>query len=106
MPPVLVFVFVLAVGALVVVVRACVRPLERRMDRLSRMEGKLDAIMKHSAIAFDPLEGMPADALEALRQGQKIEAIKRYRHATGADLKDAKDAIEEALRRQAGDRRT
>ena len=30
----------------------------------------------------------------ALRNGNKIEAIKLYRHATGADLKASKDAVE------------
>jgi hypothetical protein len=81
------------------VVRLSHRSLERRVDRLSRIEGKLDAILKHSGVRFDPLEGLPQDALAALRQGQKIEAIKRYRRATGADLREAKDMIEEALRR-------
>jgi ribosomal protein L7/L12 len=69
------------------------------MDRLSRIEGKLDAILKHSGVSFDAFEGLPAEVLEAVRQGQKIEAIKRYRHATGVGLQEAKDVIEEALRR-------
>jgi len=33
----------------------------------------------------------PDDLLELLRQGRKIEAIKRYRERTGAGLKQAKD---------------
>ena len=32
---------------------------------------------------------------EALLKGRKIEAIKLYREATGADLREAKEAIEE-----------
>ena len=32
--------------------------------------------------------------LDLLRQGQKIEAIKQYRQATGAGLKDSKEAVE------------
>jgi ribosomal protein L7/L12 len=32
--------------------------------------------------------------LELMRQGQKIEAIKVHREATGAGLKDSKDAVE------------
>jgi ribosomal protein L7/L12 len=33
-----------------------------------------------------------------LRAGQKIAAIKQYRDETGADLRTAKDAVEQALR--------
>ena len=91
-------------GMLVVAIRACLRPLEQRLDRLSRIEGKLDAILKHSGVLFDPLAGLPADALEAARHGRKIDAIKRYRQATGAGLQEAKDMIEEALRRTASPR--
>ena len=43
----------------------------------------------------DPL---PDDALptirEALYEGQKIQAVKLYRGATGSSLREAKDAIE------------
>ncbi|WP_169977801.1 ribosomal protein L7/L12 [Tautonia rosea] len=38
-----------------------------------------------------PLEG---ELLALLGQGKKIEAIKRYREATGVGLKEAKDAVE------------
>jgi len=85
--------------AVVVSVQTRLAALQRRLDRLSRMEGKLDAMLKHSGIRFDPLDGLPAEALAALRQGRKIEAIKHYRQATGAGLAEAKDMIEEALRR-------
>ena len=40
-----------------------------------------------------------AGVQDALREGQKIEAIKRYRELTGLGLKEAKDAVE-ALPRQ------
>lgn len=102
--PNLAVLILVGVGIVVMAVRAYVRPLARRMDRLSRIEGKLDAMLKHSGARFDPLEGMPSDALDALRQGQKIEAIKRYRHATGAGLQEAKEMIEEALRRSSSQR--
>jgi len=35
-----------------------------------------------------------AELLRLLHEGQKIEAIKRYREWSGAGLKDAKDAVE------------
>lgn len=37
---------------------------------------------------------LPDDVLDALRGGQRIEAIKRLREATGLGLKEAKDLIE------------
>ncbi len=40
------------------------------------------------------------DVLDALRRGQKIEAIKIYRERTNCGLKEAKDAVE-AMERQA-----
>ena len=42
---------------------------------------------------MDPL---PADVIAALQRGNKIEAIKRLRQASGLGLKEAKDAVEAA----------
>ena len=39
--------------------------------------------------------------LDLMRQGQKIEAIKRYRERTGQGLKESKEAVE-ALARRSG----
>ena len=48
--------------------------------------------------APDPsLAPLPADVLEALQQGQTVEAIKRLRTATGLGLKEAKEAIDRHL---------
>jgi len=41
-----------------------------------------------------PSQGLPAAAIEALKQGQKIEAIKILRQETALTLKEAKDAVE------------
>jgi ribosomal protein L7/L12 len=43
------------------------------------------------------LAPLPADVLEALEQGQTIEAIKRLRSATGLGRKEAKEAIDRHL---------
>ena len=42
--------------------------------------------------------GLPAEAILALRRGQKIEAIKLTRTATGMGLKESKEAVEALLR--------
>lgn len=44
------------------------------------------------SIAADP--GLTDSVRQLARQGRKIHAIKKYREATGASLKDAKDAVE------------
>jgi len=77
--------------------------------RLAAIEEKLDRLLAHLGIddeaapaaAFDgagqprTLAAANGDAIVALVQaGKKIQAIKAYRQATGAGLKDAKDAVE------------
>lgn len=57
------------------------------LERTQRSEGRMDA------------DGPTADELdrqliELLRMRQKIEAVKVYRQATGAGLKDAKDYVD------------
>jgi hypothetical protein len=39
---------------------------------------------------------LPPDVMEALQQGNKIEAIKRLREQTGLGLKEAKDVVDAA----------
>jgi ribosomal protein L7/L12 len=60
--------------------------------RLAQLERKIDMILDHLGIEHhDDFEDQLASLLG---QGQKIQAIKLYREATGAGLKDAKDAVE------------
>jgi hypothetical protein len=68
---------------------------------LSRLEAKLDALLKHAGIQFDPYADAPQPVIDALHRGKKIEAIKEYRTATGAGLHEAKDYVEELQRRAA-----
>lgn len=44
--------------------------------------------------------GLTAQVKQLIADGKKIEAIKEYRVASGAGLKEAKDAVEEYERRQ------
>ncbi|MBN1998614.1 ribosomal protein L7/L12 [candidate division KSB1 bacterium] len=66
---------------------------------LARMEAKLDALLKHHGIHFNPYKDVPPSVVEVLRRGRKIEAIKEYRRLTGAGLKEAKYFVEEVWRR-------
>jgi hypothetical protein len=78
---------------------SCDATLEQRFNRLSRLDAKLDALLKHAGIQFDPYRDVAPAVKDALRRGKKIEAIKHYRAATGADLREAKEFVEELQRR-------
>jgi ribosomal protein L7/L12 len=72
-------------------------PIESRVGRaekaLRRVERKIDLVMEHLGIEEPELVGLAeVDAL--MDEGEKIQAIKRYRELTGAGLKDAKEAVE------------
>lgn len=73
--------------------------LERRLNRLSRIDAKVDALLRHSSVQFDEFQDVPPDVQEALKRGETILAIKRFRQATGAGLKDAKEFVDEVRRR-------
>ncbi|WP_329494310.1 ribosomal protein L7/L12 [Kitasatospora herbaricolor] len=69
----------------------------RRMDRrLTAMDRRLGLIIDH--LGAHPGDGGPEPALQRvaalLRDGKKIHAIKAYREITGADLREAKEAVE------------
>jgi len=91
------------VGALVVVGLAILfirlAAIERRLNQLSRLDAKVDALLRASGVTFDALQDVPADVREALERGETILAIKRFRQATGAGLKEAKDFVDEVRRR-------
>jgi ribosomal protein L7/L12 len=53
------------------------------------------AVDPPSSVAAASFNGLPAEALAALSQGQLIEAIKIVREASGLGLKEAKDLVEQ-----------
>jgi ribosomal protein L7/L12 len=59
-----------------------------------RTEAKVDLLLKHAGLTYDPRANVPPGVLDALRAGQKIEAIRQYRMATGVDLKTAKEFVD------------
>lgn len=70
--------------------------MKKRIARLSHLDVKLDLLLSHAGIKFDPLAAMPREAADALKRGDKIEAIRLYRASTGAGLAEAKEIIEAA----------
>ena len=73
--------------------------IDRRLNRLSRLDAKVDALLRASGVKFDELQDVPAEVREALERGETILAIKRFREATGAGLKEAKGFVDEIRRR-------
>jgi ribosomal protein L7/L12 len=88
----------IVVGWIVLLIR--LSSLERRLNRLSRLDAKVDALLAHAGITFDEFRDVPADVREALERDETILAIKRLRQATGLGLKEAKDFVDEIRRRQ------
>ena len=43
---------------------------------------------------YDPMAPLPPEVIDALRNGQKLQAIGLMRQLTGAGLKEAKDAVD------------
>jgi ribosomal protein L7/L12 len=72
--------------------------IENLMSPERQIRMKLDALLKHSGISFDDQSNVPSGVLEALRRGQKIEAIRLYRESTHSGLKEAKERVEEIER--------
>lgn len=79
--------------------------VEKRLAALSRVDAKLDLLLKHANLEFDPFQNLPREVTEALQRGEKIQAIKHYREATGVGLKEAKVFVEEIQHRAGGDAR-
>ncbi|MCX5146355.1 MULTISPECIES: hypothetical protein [unclassified Streptomyces] len=66
------------------------KALERRSERLER---RLGLVLDHLGVAEPEPAGL--DEVRALvRDGRTIEAIRVYRRVTGADLLEAKQAVE------------
>jgi hypothetical protein len=95
----IVLVALAAVALVLVLLGRAVDDVRKRTRMLGRIEAKLDLLMKHANVEFEPYKGLPPDVVDALKRGEKIEAIKSYRSVAGVGLKEAKDFIEDIQRR-------
>jgi ribosomal protein L7/L12 len=94
-----VVVLILCAVIVILLVQLRLSEIMKHVSVVSRVEAKLDLLLKQAGIKYDPYKNVPREVAEALSQGKKILAIKRYRAATGVGLKEAKDAVEEIERR-------
>jgi hypothetical protein len=75
--------------------------IRKRIGMLRRIEVKLDLLMKHANIEFEPYKGLPPEVVDALQLGDKLGAIKSYHkvRGRGQSLKESKKFIEDVQRR-------
>ena len=64
--------------------------LTENTQRLLRIEAKLDALIQHLQLDFDPDEAIQ----QLARKGDKIGAIRLHRSAHGSGLVEAKEQVE------------
>ena len=55
--------------------------IRNRLEALSRLDGKVDALLEESGVEFDPFADVPSDVAEAIRRGKKLQAIKNVPHS-------------------------
>ena len=70
-------------------------------SRINELEDRLNFLYQRLGIEYADLNSDPIRSpqlQEALRRGNKIEAIKIYRELTGVGLAEAKEAIDRAER--------
>lgn len=94
-------ILILCVLAVILIFNMRFASLEKRVFVLRRIDAKIDLLLKHAGIEYDPYKNLPEGVVRALQRGEKISAIKSYREATGVGLKEAKDFVEE-VQRQTG----
>jgi hypothetical protein len=58
--------------------------LEKRVVTLSRLEGKVDSLLKHAGIAYDPYENLSDDVIRAVQQGEKFKLSSTMQKAKGS----------------------
>jgi ribosomal protein L7/L12 len=73
--------------------------IQQLRSRVNELEDRLKLIYRHLNITYsdpgsDPI--LSPQIQDALRRGNKIEAIKIYRELTGVGLAEAKQAIDRA----------
>ncbi|MCD9876847.1 ribosomal protein L7/L12 [Streptomyces guryensis] len=84
--------FSLAILLLVFGIASIENRMSRADRRAARIERKLDLILGH--LGLTEQEPWSDEVNTLVRDGKKIQAIKVYREATGAGLREAKEAVD------------
>ncbi|WP_165949878.1 hypothetical protein [Micromonospora sp. KC207] len=85
---------VLMAGVVLLLAARLTSPRQDRATaaRLAEIERRLQLVMNHLGVV--DVRPDPPGVRDYLARGQKIQAIKAYREATGVDLRAAKEAVE------------
>lgn len=63
--------------------------------RIQAIEDQLKRVSDAAGLArVTAADGAPAEVLELARAGKRLDAIRRYRELTGADMETAKGVVE------------
>jgi len=63
--------------------------------KVRQLEEQVEILMRKLNLKYDKREDeIPSEVYDLLLQGKKLDAIKAYREATGASLKDSKELVE------------
>jgi ribosomal protein L7/L12 len=82
-------------------IEAIKRLREHRGLGLEDAKDTVEAYMRYGATPSGGVDDpLPADVVHAIRDGRKVEAIKRLRAHRRIGLKEAKDAVEAYMRRE------
>jgi len=69
--------------------------IEQMFDRLRRIEQQLAVLSEQAGVPYDnPAAGAAPEVLELVEAGDRMGAIRKYRELTGADLDEARAAVE------------
>ena len=63
-------------------------------ERLAAIEAQLKTVSDQAGVSYEqPFAELPPEVIELARAGNKMEAAKRYRELTGADGREAMEAV-------------
>jgi ribosomal protein L7/L12 len=64
-------------------------------ERLAAIEAQLAILSEKAGVPYEPpTSGVPQEIVDLAHAGNKLEAIRQYRIATGASLQDAQKVVE------------
>lgn len=67
---------------------------DRINERLRAIEAQLVVLSEKAGIPYaNPSDGVPEDVVELAREGQTLQAVKRYRELTGAGSDEARSVV-------------
>jgi hypothetical protein len=63
-------------------------------DRLAKIEAQLTTLSDTAGVPYErPLDEVPEDVVELARAGKTLEAVKRYRELTNANMDRAMEVV-------------